>query len=221
MNLVRNSMLIIITFFAFSAHAAEWTPFQLSLVNPVQLFPEETKVDGLRINLLYGVNKEVNGVDYGLVSRTTGATQGVQMGAFPFGGVNVTDSLYGMQLGGVLGGVNYAGREVEGVQISGIFGGINRAGDLRGVQVAGAIGGINKADNVSGVQIAGTYLGINIAKNMTGFQLGTIYNQAKAMEGVQLGLVNLCNKMHGIQIGLVNIITESSLPVFPIINASF
>jgi hypothetical protein len=222
MKLFRNSLFVVfMSFFAFSAYATEWTPFQLSLVKPVQLFPEETKVEGLRINLLYGVNKEVAGLDYGVINRTTGTTQGVQLGAFPFGGINITENLYGMQFGGILGGVNIAGEDVEGLQISGIFGGINKAGNLKGVQVAGAIGGINMAENVSGVQIAGIYLGINLAKNMSGVQVGTIYNQAQIMEGVQLGLVNVCNKMHGIQLGLVNIITESSVPFFPVINAGF
>ncbi len=222
MKLFRNSMFVVVmSFFAISAHAAEWTPFQLALVNPVQLFPEQTTVDGVRINLLYGVNKEVNGVDYGVVNRTTGTTQGVQLGAFPFGGVNMSENLYGMQFGGILGGVNIAGGDVEGLQFSGIFGGINKAGNLKGVQVAGALGGINMAENVSGAQIAGSYLGINLVKNMSGVQIGTIYNQARVMEGLQLGLVNVCNKMHGIQLGLVNIITESNVPFFPVVNARF
>jgi hypothetical protein len=222
MKLLRNSLLVVfMSLFAFSAYATEWTPFQLSLVKPVQLFPEETRVDGLRINLLYGVNKEVNGLDYGVINRTTGTTQGVQLGAFPFAGVNITESLYGIQFGGILGGINIAGGDVEGLQISGIFGGINKSGNLKGIQIAGALGGINMAENVNGVQIAGSYLGINLAKNMSGVQVGTIYNQAQVMEGVQLGLVNVCNKMHGIQLGLVNIIMESNVPFFPVVNASF
>ncbi|HEY4743725.1 MAG TPA: hypothetical protein VIH45_03645 [Desulfuromonadaceae bacterium] len=212
---------ILLSCCALSAQAAEWTPFQLSLVNPVQLFPEESRVQGVRINLLYGVNREVDGLDYGPVNRTTGTTQGVQTGAFPFGGINITGDLYGMQVGGVLGGLNIAGGEVHGVQISGIFAGINRAGNVSGVQLSGIIGGINKAENVSGVQIAGTFLGVNLAKNVQGFQLGTIYNQAGAMEGLQLGLVNVCSKMQGVQIGLVNVIKENNIPFFPIVNGRF
>lgn len=196
-------LVVLMSFFAFSAQAAEWTPFQLSLVNPVQLFPEETSVRGLRVNLIYGVNKDVDGVDLGAINRTTGTTHGVQAGAFPFGGVNITENLNGVQFGGFFGGVNFAGGEVNGLQISGIIGGINIAG------------------NVHGAQISGAYLGINLAKDVQGVQIGTIYNQADAMEGVQLGLVNVCKKMQGVQIGLVNVIQESKLPFFPIINASF
>lgn len=204
MKLFRSSILAtLLSCYAFSAQAAEWTPFQLSLVNPVQLFSEETNVQGLRVNLIYGVNKDVKGVDLGVVNRTTGTTQGVQAGAFPYGGVNLTEKLNGVQFGGFFGGINRAGGEVNGVQISGIIGGINIAGD------------------VHGAQISGTYLGINIAKDVQGVQLTTIYNQADAMEGVQVGLINVCTKMRGVQIGLVNVIKESPLQFFPILNASF
>ena len=204
MNLLRNALLfILIAFFANSAHAADSTPFQLSLINPVQLFPQETSVKGLRINLLYGVNKEVDGVDLGAVNRTTGMTKGVQLGAFPFGGVNITGDLVGLQLGGFFGGVNVA------------------TGDVAGVQIAGIIGGVNTAANVRGAQLSGAFLGVNVAKDVTGFQATTLYNQARAMEGLQLGLVNVCQRMYGVQIGLVNVIRESSLPFFPIVNASF
>lgn len=257
---------------AFSAHAAEWTPFQLSLVKPVQLFPEETKVEGLRLNLIYGVNKEMTGLDLGIVNEVTGTTKGVQAAyilggnisrdldgaqiVWGFGGVNVTGGVAnGLQIAGVSGGVNWA-EEFNGVQLSGIFGGINKAANLRGLQVALAAGGINKASDMSGMQIAGIFgglnfaddvggvqvagmigginaarnltgvqlsglFGINIAKDISGVQIGSLYNQADAMEGLQLGLVNLCNKMKGVQVGLINIITESRIPFFPVINASF
>lgn len=204
MKLRGNVLLfILMLFFALSAHAADSTPVQLSLVNPVQLFPEDTTVNGLRINLLYGVNKEVNGVDIGPINRTTGTTRGVQLGAFPYGGINVTGNLRGVQFGGIFGGVNIA------------------TGDVTGVQLAGLIGGINAAGNLHGAQISGTFIGINLAKDVKGLQLTTMYNQADAMEGLQLGLVNVCKRMKGVQIGLVNVIKENSVPFIPIVNASF
>jgi hypothetical protein len=52
-------------------------------------------------------------------------------------------------------------------------------------------------------------------------QIGTLYNQAEAIEGVQLGLVNVCNKIKGAQIGLFNVIMDSKVPFLPIINARF
>jgi hypothetical protein len=222
MKLFKSSILVVVlSFYAISAHAAEWTPFQLSLFSPVQLFPEETIVQGVRINILYGVNKELDGIDYGVINRTTGTTKGAQVGAFPLGGINITESLYGAQIGGILGGVNVANGEVNGLQLSGIFGGVNNAGNIEGAQIGGFIGGLNKADNLSGLQLSGFYVGINIAKDVKGAQIGTIFNKAETIEGLQLGLVNVCNKMKGVQIGLVNVIMESELPFFPFVNASF
>jgi len=222
MKLFKQMILVILMLsIAVSAHAVEWTPFQLSFFNPVQLFPEETKVQGVRINLLYGVNKELDGIDYGLVNRTKGTTNGVQVGAFPFGGVNITENLNGVQIGGVIAGANLASGEDKGFQLAGIAGGVNSAGNMDGIQLAGIWAGVNMADNLNGIQISGVFVGVNIAKDAKGLQIGTIYNQANAMEGLQFGLVNVCNKMKGIQIGLVNVIKESKLPFFPIVNASF
>jgi hypothetical protein len=36
--------------------AAQSTPVQVSLWNPVQIFPEDQDVSGLRLNILYGKN---------------------------------------------------------------------------------------------------------------------------------------------------------------------
>lgn len=206
----------------FSAFSAEWTPLQVSLIHPVQVFPKETKVQGLRINLLYGVNDEMAGIDLGLVNRTMGTTQGLQLGAFPFGGFNITEDLEGIQFAGFYGGANIANKDVSGVQISGVWAGANFAnGDVSGLQVAGIIGGINKAGNLDGIQIAGILLGVNLAKNTKGIQLATLYNQAEEMKGLQIGIVNVCKQMRGVQIGVANIIKESKLPFFPIVNAGF
>jgi hypothetical protein len=222
MKLFKSSILVVVlSFFAISAHAAEWTPFQLSLFNPVQIFPEETIVQGARINLLYGVNKELDGIDYGIINKITGTTKGAQVGAFPLGGINITGNLYGAQVGGIFGGVNIASGEVNGLQLSGIFGGVNSAGNIEGAQIGGFLGGLNMADNVTGLQLSGIYIGINIAKDVNGAQIGTIFNKAESIEGLQLGLVNVCNKMKGVQIGLVNVIMEGEVPFFPFVNASF
>jgi hypothetical protein len=222
MKMFKKYLLVVVmSLISVSAHAADWTPFQLSFINPVQIFPEETKVQGVRLNLIYGVNKEVNGIDYGSINRTTGTTNGVQVGAFPIGGVNITKDLYGAQLIGILGGVNVATGDVTGIQVTSLFAGVNSAGNVTGVQLSGGLAGVNIAEDVSGVQLSGMYIGVNIAKNTKGVQIGTLLNKATTMEGLQIGIVNVCNRMKGVQIGLINVITESKLPFFPIINASF
>jgi len=41
-------------------------PFQLSLVTPVAILSDSSSVNGLRINLIYGANENMTGVDLGL-----------------------------------------------------------------------------------------------------------------------------------------------------------
>ena len=48
------------------AAAWAWTPLQLSLWEPVQLFPEDFDVYGIRLNLAYGSNKSVAALTPGL-----------------------------------------------------------------------------------------------------------------------------------------------------------
>lgn len=115
--------LVITISLALPAYGADRTPVQLALINPVQVFPETTSVQGLRINLIYGVNANLQGLDWGLVNRVTQATSGLQLGAFPVGGVNITGDLKGLQLGGVWGGVNIAEGDATGMQLLGILGG--------------------------------------------------------------------------------------------------
>ena len=47
---------------------------QLALWEPVQIFPEEDEIAGIRLNLLYGSIRSMIGVDVGLVNRTTTGT---------------------------------------------------------------------------------------------------------------------------------------------------
>ncbi len=51
----------------------DWTPFQLSIWNPVQLFDENRDVYGLRANLFYGKNRDVYGIDLGLLILRIGS----------------------------------------------------------------------------------------------------------------------------------------------------
>ena len=63
-----------------TACAAE-RPIQVSIFTPAQLVPEEDGVRGLRLNLIYGRNKSVQGIDVGFVNRlTSGQSRGLQIG---------------------------------------------------------------------------------------------------------------------------------------------
>ena len=57
-------------------------------------------------------------LDLGVVNQVTKKFKGAQIGAFPFGGVNITKELSGMQLAGAFGGVNVASGKTAGIQIS-------------------------------------------------------------------------------------------------------
>lgn len=51
-----------------------YTPFQLGMgegVKPIQIVPPDWGVCGLRINFPFGVNREVYGIDIGLINRIT------------------------------------------------------------------------------------------------------------------------------------------------------
>lgn len=59
--------------------AEETRPIQLSLVTPIQIFSEDYGITGVRLNLLYGRNATVTGLDLGLVNHTTtGQSKGLQ-----------------------------------------------------------------------------------------------------------------------------------------------
>ena len=69
-----------------------------------------------------------------------------------------------------------------------------------------------------GVQ-TGAFNGVGNAT--IGIQFG-LCNYSHTITGLQLGILNITENLYGIQIGLLNIATgKDSLPVLPIINASF
>jgi hypothetical protein len=54
---------------------------QFSLFTPIQIFPEDNSIKGLRLNLIYGRNVSVTGLDLGLINHTTtGKSTGWQNG---------------------------------------------------------------------------------------------------------------------------------------------
>ncbi|HNY66558.1 MAG TPA: hypothetical protein PKM41_14070 [Deltaproteobacteria bacterium] len=196
------SLIVTVMLACSPAQCGETVPFQVTVIHPWQLFPEDASVQGLRINVLYGINESVEGIDYGLVNKVTRHARGVQLGAFLLCGVNMTGDVEGLQVGGLLGGANIAG------------------GDVTGVQLSGEIVGFNKAEGMDGLQASG-FFGMNMAEDLRGVQIALIYNQAFTAQGLQVGAVNVCDQMTGVQIGLINIIKDSSVPFLPFVNARF
>jgi hypothetical protein len=117
---------------------AQDKPIQLSLFAPIQIIPENDGISGFRLNLIYGRNVHVTGVDLGLVNHTTtGKSVGVQWGL-----VGWADSDF---LGWQNSGVNVVEGDFEGFQ----WGAVNYANYANGFQ----LGIINYARSMKGLQI--------------------------------------------------------------------
>ncbi|KPJ86389.1 MAG: hypothetical protein AMS18_15670 [Gemmatimonas sp. SG8_17] len=144
---------------------------QLSLVTPIQIFPEADSIAGVRINLIYGRNVSMVGFDLGVVNHTTtGTFKGFQVGI-----AGISDSAF---MGLQHNWFNVTGGKLEGAQ----SGFVNLAGSAGGFQG----GWLNHVGAIKGFQLGM----VNYAENMGGFQLG-IVNYAKRTNGLQIGLVNI------------------------------
>jgi hypothetical protein len=118
---------------------AEGKPIQLSLFTPVQIVPETESISGVRLNLLYGRNASVKGLDWGFIVNhtTTGLSKGVQMGL-----VNYNEADW---VGFHWGGLNYTAGSFEGFQ----WGFVNYANAGNGFQ----LGVVNYARTMKGLQV--------------------------------------------------------------------
>jgi len=135
--IIVSLTMLLITLVSASA-VAEEKPIQLSLFTPVQLFPEDTPISGIRLNLIYGRNVSVTGLDWGLVNHTTtGKFTGVQ-----FGFVGLAESDF---LGWQDNAVNIVQGNFEGFQ----WGVVNYANYANGLQ----LGLVNYAASMKGLQI--------------------------------------------------------------------
>lgn len=137
--------------------AAQDKPIQISLFNPLQIYPEPTSITGLRINLIYGKNATVKGIDLGLVNHTTFK----QSKGYQWGLVGIVDADF---LGWQDNSVNIVKGNFEGFQ-SGL---VNYAGHASGLQ----FGFVNYAESMYGVQIGL----VNIIKQGGAFPVFPIIN---------------------------------------------
>ena len=138
-SLLRACLFIALVSIVPATASAQSKPIQLSLFTPVQIFPETTPISGVRLNVLYGRNVYVHGLDVGLVNHTTtGHFKGAQ-----FGLVGITDADFdGYQHNQI---VNVVKGKVTGFQFSVVnyavnasgfqLGLVNYAGTMHGLQV--------------------------------------------------------------------------------------
>ena len=134
--MILAGILLLAMPYASSAQSSK--PINVALVNPIQIFPEDNAIQGIRINFIYGKNVSMTGLDWGLANHVgAGEFTGLQLGA-----VNICD---GNASGVQLGLVNYDQKNVEGFQ----WGWYNQGDFVNGFQ----LGLVNSAQTMKGLQI--------------------------------------------------------------------
>jgi hypothetical protein len=117
--------------------AVRWSPIEISLWKPLQIFNENWNIYGLRLNLIYAKNRDIWGFDFGLGVNSNRDMFGIQM----TGLVNAVRSMYGIQFAGL---ANNVSSDMYGTQ----FSLINVAKYAWGVQV----GIVNYTRQMAGFQ---------------------------------------------------------------------
>lgn len=158
---MKKSLLIfaLVTMVTCAVSAFDNTAFQLGVWSPrMQLVPPEISVSGLKLNLPYGSNCQITGVDLGIVSiareqtsdleahvsalqvnlfnKTSGSFSGIQVGL-----VNLSETSSGI----VVGLVNSTAQQANGLEV----GLVNTSLEFHGLQV----GIVNYTEFLQGVQI--------------------------------------------------------------------
>jgi hypothetical protein len=137
-----------------SGARAEQHAVNVALFSPAQIFPPTDDVRGLRLNLLYGRNENVSGVELGMVAGyVTGDFSGLQWQPVNLVNGNFagwqTGLVYSQTRGDFLGlqtsAINIGGGHTEGLQ----FGVLNMTESMSGLQ----LGLINIAERTDGLQI--------------------------------------------------------------------
>ena len=107
----------------------------------------------------------------------------------------------GSRGGQLAAGVNWAEDAYDGLRIAA---GLNRRGGRsRGAQLGA---GANLAGDYRGLQLSG---GLNLARALDGAQIGVI-NVGGDLHGAQIGVVNVARHARGLQLGVVNVAEDST-----------
>lgn len=204
-----------------SAHAG-WAPLQASFWSPVQILPEEFDVYGLRIDLPYGKNRDVGGIDMGFVNQATRHAVGIQVGVLCNFDCEMRyqQSPRGYRVYQFPESYNHS-VQAGGIQLAGLFN--LDQGDMTGIQLAPVnivladmrgfqVGAVNFASRPMGVQIGVLGNGLfdptvtdMYMHEVRGIQIGGLWNDAIDMHGLQISaLYNHAIEMQGLQIGLIN-----------------
>lgn len=184
----------------------------------------EEKINNLSVNVLWGKNKGLNGLELGgLVNTIDEDVKGFQMAGI---GNTVGGDMDGTQVGGWF---NVNSGETKGVQFAGL---VNHTQSTKAFQFAGLVNvtsgsfeGFQMATLVNvveagstGTQLAGLinfsrlragsqYAGlINVADDVEHSQVAGLLNVAGTVKGNQFALINIADTVYGAPIGLLNFI---------------
>jgi hypothetical protein len=177
-----------------AAFAEGCSPVQLSLWPSVQLVSREKTICGARLDLLWGKNDAVWGLDLGLANgggEVRGIEAGVVMNRLRGRPEDADKGSWGIQLGGV---VNTNEQEpFTGIQAAGLLNDHDDA-PFSGLQFAGLLNDNDRA-SFTGVQLA-LFSNQNFESEVTGLQVAA-FNHAKTFNGVQIGLGNGVSAVEG------------------------
>ncbi|MGB6128151.1 MAG: phaC PHA synthase [Psychrilyobacter sp.] len=175
------------------------TPFQLGV--PGTNLPAEQRVNGVRLNLLYGENRNMTGLDINILALgETNNFTGVQLSPFWLGANKVNNSFTGVGIGAA----NIHMGQSTGV----VWGMVNYTNDFNGLQ----LGFVNFNQKKSVINLGG----FNFNQGESTVDIGVV-NFAERTT-FQLGAINFTNNLQGIQIGFINFAKNGFFPVFPIFN---
>ncbi|SDE77464.1 hypothetical protein SAMN05216464_109141 [Mucilaginibacter pineti] len=186
-------------------------PFQASAIPGVSTHGQfgGQVVNTVSLNAVGGYNAGVDGFELGIIfNLDKGNVRDVQIaGIFNVVGGNVS----GFQLGGLYNNVlgntrgfqlallhNSVKHDADGLQLSGYN---HTRGSVNGMQVS-LVGNI-AGKTLRGIQLAGTG---NIAQRVDGVQISSLFNYARNLRGLQIGLINIADTSSGYSIGFINII---------------
>lgn len=165
--------------------------------------------DGLQLGALFTESRYTHGIQLGGLTARSKETTGVQIGGLMAKSEIKSD--------GVLQGAMILAEtgDLEGcLQWAGVA--ANVIGESDGIQ----IGGISTmAGSLDGAQIAGIWN--FVFENVSGAQIGLLYNHARYVHGLQLGLFNFCERLDGVQIGLLNTVKEARFSTCPLLRVDF
>jgi len=171
-RLVPSGILLTATLLASTADALDCYPLQISLLPAAQIVPKDKSVCGLRLDLPWGENKSVSGIDLGIVNRAE-SVQGIEIGGVNWLAAEDRNMSWGIQAGvfNFMGTVPFTGVQLGLFNLTDNFFNIgsympsaSNAATANGIQASLANATMN---NVNGIQVA---FAANAAFDVNGLQ---------------------------------------------------